>query len=511
MNPRRLTDADITAGLRAHLPRGASAALRERIAAEAVATRQVRRLPWLLGLADMDPAIRRRSLLSVVLLGLLATASLGLTVGALLRSPEPTEDLDGSNRADAFVLASYARIAALPAFHMVVRESGEGDLDYVYHYDGAGTLREDHGPSHTSLIARESTAHRDLAWDLPVWIVSEPQDDRHALARLLDKVWLGSVDCATGWASVERVDLIGRQTDHVRCITEEASGIEFANHLWIDIDTGLPLRASTGTVDQGTVDLGTVDQPSFRSVDVVELEFGAQPADLFVVNGAHMSVDAYLCATEDRCASPRPSASARPVASIVSPPPAPGSWDAPTDLDAFVADVHAAYEAREPVDIVFAMPPRQSSRLQWQRDGRGNYRSVRDNDPSDEQVIWLTTGGRTFETDPRSDGRVWRDWGTSRRGGTAAPDLGLPTACGVGWTYLGHELVLDRPATHLACGFQEFWIDREWMLVTRAHDRDPLMADIPSAGLAQALSITFAPLPETLFAPPPPGSVWESM
>ena len=82
--------------------------------------------------------------------------------------------------------------------------------------------------------------------------------------------------------------------------------------------------------------------------------------------------------------------------------------------------------------------------------------------------------------------------------------------CGIGWIYIGDDLVLDHRAAHIACGFQEFWIDREWLLVTRAHSHDPMLGDDPGAGLSLVVSVSLKPQPAELFAPPAPESVWKS-
>ena len=59
MTRRPATDVDITAALKAHLPSGAPADLRERIRLATSATRQERRLPRLLDFASARPAIAR--------------------------------------------------------------------------------------------------------------------------------------------------------------------------------------------------------------------------------------------------------------------------------------------------------------------------------------------------------------------------------------------------------------------------------------------------------------------
>ena len=506
MNGRPLTDAELAAGLRAHLPGRAAAGLRERIMAQVDVTTQVRRLPWAFGLGDADPTVRRRALLLVALLGLVAATSVVAVPGAWLRSQDRSEDVARSNEVDTFVLASYERLTKLPAFRLVMKESLDGTSETEYFYDGVGALREEYGSS-SKLFTRDYSAQRD--GDTGIWVLED--DNGHPLAALVDGLAGGPTDCAAGWESLETIELIGRPTRHVRCMTADARLGPLEFHLWIDIAIGLPLRA--GSPMAGPDETGAMVSMGTLYRDVVELEFAPQPADLFILDGETMSGPEYLCATEGRCASPRPAESG-PAMPVVSPPPAPEPGDAPADLDAFVAEVHAAYERAAPVeirlDIGRELPG--SNTTEWRRDGLGNYQAVREYDPSDEYppVVWLTVGGHSYEMDPRPDGRVWRDWGPSSRYGTTSPTMGLPNGCGVGWRYLGDDLVLDRPAAHIACGFQEFWIDRTWMFVTRAQDHDPLLGDDPRVGLGQVLSVTFEQQPAELFAPPSPESIWRS-
>jgi hypothetical protein len=84
MNGRPLTDAQISAALRARLPEAAAPGLRERVFEAAETTSQQRALPSFLGaLSDADPITRRRSLLiAAALLVALALAS-AAAVGAL--------------------------------------------------------------------------------------------------------------------------------------------------------------------------------------------------------------------------------------------------------------------------------------------------------------------------------------------------------------------------------------------------------------------------------------------
>jgi hypothetical protein len=92
MTPRRLTDEQLAAGLRAHLP-VSRADLHQRIRDEFTTTPQSRRLPSILGgLTDADPTARRRMVVLVALVALALTVSVAGVAGALLRDrtlPEP--------------------------------------------------------------------------------------------------------------------------------------------------------------------------------------------------------------------------------------------------------------------------------------------------------------------------------------------------------------------------------------------------------------------------------------
>ena len=86
MNDLRLTDAQLSAGLKAIAPAQAQAGLRAQALAEVETVAQERPLPGLLGrLTDADPNARRRA----VLLAAAALLALGLAtagvVGALLQ------------------------------------------------------------------------------------------------------------------------------------------------------------------------------------------------------------------------------------------------------------------------------------------------------------------------------------------------------------------------------------------------------------------------------------------
>ena len=114
MTGRSMTDAQLAAALRAHLPAHAHAGLRDRISAEIAGTRQATRLSWLFGLGSSDPMGRRRGILVLAALALVAAATVAAAVGAWLRSQQQDQDLPRAHAVDAFVQASYLDFAELP-------------------------------------------------------------------------------------------------------------------------------------------------------------------------------------------------------------------------------------------------------------------------------------------------------------------------------------------------------------------------------------------------------------
>ena len=511
MNGRPLTDAQIAAGLRAHLPSQALPGLRDRITAQVVATPQARRLPWFLGLGDADPIVRRRTLLLVATVALLAAVAVA-AVGAWLESQkqvDPTRVTD----VDAFVLSSYAKFTNLPAFRIVIHE--ELYEDVTYFYDGAGNLREEAGAAITiytpDFVARQLQLGNNLVW------VRTDGAQEPALSTVAGKMWSGPAECAEHWAHLETVELIGRSTHHVVCSSPGPFEYPVEGHMWIDVATGLPLRAGNSAFEPGPA--GSPVPADLVSRDIIELEMGSQAADLFVLDGITISPDEYACALSGECPLPSGAApSAAPTSRpswepVVPPPPAASPGVAPADLDAFVAAVYASYEGSESVDII-THPDRSSGDGlawwgRWRADGLGNFRFGRSLDEFAPAPIEATliVGGRLFMWDPQPDGRTWHDWG--QQPDALVVPLGLPSDCATGWTYLGDDMVMARPAAHIVCGLQEFWIDREWMLVTRAHNHDPAFGDDPGAGLSEVFQVNFGPLPADLFAVPPPDTVWE--
>ena len=291
MNGRRLTDAQISTALRAHLPEAAAPGLRERVFQALETTSQLRALPSFLGaLSEADPITRRRSLLiAAALLVALALASAAV-VGALrLFERDPIDELSLEPPADvpAFVLSSYERLPQLPPLALTWHDSGSAK-GRIY-VDRSGAVRFDR---FASADATEPASYRILSPDHrisgmapvddeAVWI--EPgheaigEDPRVFLRTVLraeegpgcemqrDSSEVGNGTAAADWRYVGLEYVAGRATHHVACVGD----------LWIDIETRLILRTRGPAVD----DAGQPNSVEFT--EVTEIAFGEQPAALF--------------------------------------------------------------------------------------------------------------------------------------------------------------------------------------------------------------------------------------
>jgi hypothetical protein len=313
MNGRRLTDTQISAALRAHLPEAAAPGLRERVFEAAETSAQLRSFPSFLGaLSDADPVSRRRSLLiAAALLVALALAS-AAAVGALrLLERDPVDKLSLEPPADvrAFVLSSYERLPQLAPVALTWRDSGS-NKGRVY-VDRSGAVRFDR---FASAEAAEPVSYRILSPDHrisgmapvesePVWVEQGHEaigdDPRIFLQTVLgadegpgcemerDSSDIGNDTVAAGWTYIGTEYVAGRPTHHVAC----------AGDLWIDIETRLILRTQGPAVD----DAGQPIPVEFT--EVTEIAFGEQPAALFdppegLARISEEEYTAYICAQD---------------------------------------------------------------------------------------------------------------------------------------------------------------------------------------------------------------------
>lgn len=319
MNSRRLTDAQISTALRAHLPAAAAPGLRERVFEGAESTSQLRALPSFLGtLSDADPVTRRRSLLiAAALLVALAVAS-AAAVGALRlleRDPVDELSLEPPDDVPAFVLSSYERLLQLPPVALTWHDS-DSDKGRIY-VDASGAVRFDEfaspdatDPSGYRILSRNRISGMATVESEAVWVEPghEAIDDnaREYIRTVLSGGYPGpgcemerdpsEVDngsVATGWRYVGLEYVAGRPTHRVACTGELGLDTE----VWIDIETRLILRTQGPAVD----DAGQPIPVAFT--EVTEIAFGEQPAALFEPPDglARISADeygAYICARD---------------------------------------------------------------------------------------------------------------------------------------------------------------------------------------------------------------------
>jgi Tol biopolymer transport system component len=339
MNGRQLTDAQIARALRAHLPEAAAPGLRQRVFEAAETTAQQRALPSLLGrLGDADPDARRQSLLLVAaLLAALAIVGSAL-VGSRLLERDPLRELDLAPPADlpAFVMSAYGRMPELPPLAMTTIEDGSVKSRIYVHESGAVRI-ERYGsldatePETYEIFSGNTRAELAVVGSERVWKNQEDaisEDPRVFVYAALSANAVGALRAgcevatspgevytappAGGWRYVGLEYVLGRPAHHVAC----------SRDLWIDVETRLVLRSRTPVLDDALQPVGG----ALRTIEVVELEFGDQPADLFDL--AKPDDVAYIT-PEQECARV-PSCSATPVPAFTPRPGAtPGSYPPP--------------------------------------------------------------------------------------------------------------------------------------------------------------------------------------
>ena len=321
MNDRSLSDAQITTALRAYLPAQAAAGLHGRVVQAVAITTQQRPLPSFLGtLSDADPLRRRRSLLIAVALLLalaLATAAAAGAWQLLQRNKIPQLDLTPPSDVAAFVLSSYDRMPDLPP--MAITTLTDGSIKGRIYVDRSGAVRFEHyaapgAPTPDTYEILNGTTMGQLATvgTSKVWVEQDgaiSEDPRVFLLAALEGGGaenmpgcgltrnpgdVGDGTAALGWTYLGTEDVLGRPAFHVTCE---------AGELWIDVQTRLILRSRGPAQDTAPVpvDGRPVPPPSqvFESIEVTDLEFGDQPADLFEIaqpaGVAAMSGDTYEC------------------------------------------------------------------------------------------------------------------------------------------------------------------------------------------------------------------------
>ena len=334
MNGRRLTDADISRALRAHVPDRAPSGLRARVLETAAGTAQQRpRTSFLAGPTHADPRVRRLNLLLAAALLLALSLAAAAGVGAWLRQQtrepdrltvEPPADID------AYVATAEEEFLQLPALSITIIE--EGVTKEHYAYDGHGTLRHDHypnekaaQPSEVRIFSGDEMGEQRHLNGTAVWLTHRGMGS--ALSELAFATDL-ETPCASPWKYVGLEYLIGRPTYHVSC---------GASEMWLDVATRLPLRS--------------VHPDGRGAFHVQDLEIGPQPAVLFAPPPGLVAMTdlEYDCAIDPACVAPRtPTPTGTPPSSVTR---APGEDGAPSDLEAFVAKVLATYDTMPALEM----------------------------------------------------------------------------------------------------------------------------------------------------------------
>jgi hypothetical protein len=343
MNGRQLTDAQIAQALRAHVPERATAGLRERVLDEAATAAQQRPLPsFLAGLADADPMARRRSLLLAAALLIALTLGVAAGVGAWLESQRRVPDfllLAPPTDMQAFVLSSYDRMPQLPPLVMTTLDNGSTKGRIYVHESGAIRFEkfspaDETQPDTYKILRGTSLGQLVSVGSDKVWVEQDgaiSEDPRVFILAEIGSgaVYLGGPGCemtrngegagngtsATAWRYVGLEYVAGRPAHHVAC----------EGDLWLDVETRLILRSQGARIEFG---VGAPVEDSLRTIEVTEIEFGEQPAELFDIappNGvARMPAEAYdqyrcsldpICSATPSPPTPRPSAAPCPPAS----------------------------------------------------------------------------------------------------------------------------------------------------------------------------------------------------
>jgi hypothetical protein len=177
-----------------------------------------------------------------------------------------------STSADEVVATALATHEALPPISMLVREQtltderSDGEVESRYYYDGADGVRHEYdwdlaSPDNVPTVFLQVGDREYESWsdDLMTWRAREvdPDAQRYRLAMGIDR------PCTAGWEHLGFARLLDRTVHHLRCEAFE---------LWVDVASSMVLRSESGTTP-------LVDTARVR--EVVELEIGPQPTELF--------------------------------------------------------------------------------------------------------------------------------------------------------------------------------------------------------------------------------------
>jgi hypothetical protein len=510
MTAQRLTDAQIAAALRAHLPAHARADVRVRIAAQVSTTNQLRPMPGFFALlSDADPAARRRALLLVAAALLAIGVVAAAVVGTLLRRNDVVRiTTDPAVNAPAFVEEAFAAHRFLPPMTLVARlwDLKEGPVDVQRFYvNAAGHLRHECCDGTIMILAGDrSGSSFDDGSGKAIW-VSGPQGAPNALPahELAMYSGFGDPSCRAGsWRYVGPEVVLDRPAHHLACPLPAQGEVELPDlELWLDAELGLTLRSATWGIqmDENNEPL----EPYGSAMEVESILFGEPDPALFepppgmtVMTQAELNCqfDPGSCATAGPPETPQPVTT--PEASL---PPG-----APPDVPALVAATLQSYVAAPGAEIVIEDRAFFGGVLHQFIDSAGSKREERSDSVDDPNppiiTLWIPEG--FYETWYLDDGTTeWRRLGDFRDPQSAeAFALGLPATCDRGWTYLGRDLLLGAAAWHIACGPAEFWIDQQRLLVLRTLvHRDALHV---GEDVRTVLLVEIGPQPPELFRLP---------
>ena len=510
MSAYRLTDAQIAAALRAHLPAHARADVRPRIVAQVSTTRQLRPMPWMLGLlSDADPDARRRAMLLVaaalLALGMVAAA----VVGTLLRRNEPVRiTTDPAVNAPGFVAEAFAAHRVLPPMTVVARmwDVAEGPVDTQRFYiNSLGHLRHECCDGTVIIIggARAGSTNEDGTGNR-IWLLgSAGESDALPAFELAMYSGFRTPDCKGVWRYVGTELVMDRPAHHLACPQEAVGDVALPDlELWLDAELGITLHSKTWGIQMD--ENNEPASPYGSEVAVESIVFGEPDPALFEPppNLRVITMAEYNCQYDpSSCgpatappATPGPATTAAPGPDIKNPP----------DVAALVAATLESY-AGSPEMAVYT-ESRGSLDGEWRRftDGTGRFREEWHFDPSSpaNPTVYIGTPEGVFESWYQDDGTT--EWRQMQGGGPALSPafltLGLPASCAAGWTYLGLDLLLGAEAWHIACERQEYWIDRDRLLVLR-HAVEP--DALHTTGESQTvLHIEIGPQPDALFELP---------
>lgn len=473
MTPRRLTDAQVAAGLRAHLP-VAHAGLSERILAEITTTPQERRHLLMLGiLTDADPMARRRVTLLVALIALALTVAFTAIAGSLLREMQAPElSLDPPTDLPAFVRSAYDDMPALEP--MTITALRDETTKIRISVDASGATRIDEfattdatEPRSYQLFAGTTKAELKDAGSRRVWYQQTNaifEDPRVFVFAALGAARGGpapgcevavtpgeqySGEPGRNWRYVALEYVAGRPAHHVRCTDD----------LWIDVATRLTLKSQAATGAGST-----------RTIEVTSVEVGQPSPELFHIRPPQgvaaitpQEFQEVECSLDLVCsASPAPA---------TTPPPA--GVELARDGDAIVA---AATQAADELGAFDAVVEHAGATVptRWDRvvaDGSGRFRVERWYASSPERTIELISPDHHYATEPLTDGTmIWREGKRLTQRQLPTSPIPLPSACDGSWDVIGVDEIHGRVADHIRCsasGSSDYWIDRETHLAVR--------------------------------------------